>query len=59
VAGIGFSQLARLVLHFELLAAAPTNFAVDDPWRTPALAAQALFLHCGPCSTFGYLMAMG
>jgi cellulose synthase/poly-beta-1,6-N-acetylglucosamine synthase-like glycosyltransferase len=36
-------KLARLVLPFAPLAIAATGFALDDPWRTPALAVQAPF----------------
>jgi cellulose synthase/poly-beta-1,6-N-acetylglucosamine synthase-like glycosyltransferase len=36
-------KLARLLLPFALLLAAATTFALDGPWRTPVLLAQALF----------------
>ena len=36
-------KLARLLLPFALLLAAATTAALDEPWRTPAIAAQALF----------------
>jgi biofilm PGA synthesis N-glycosyltransferase PgaC len=35
-------KLARLLLPFALLLAAATTFALNGPWRTPALLAQAL-----------------
>jgi len=35
-------KLARLLLPFALLVAAATTPALDDPWRTSALAVQAL-----------------
>jgi len=36
-------KLARLLLPFALLLAAATTFALNGPWRTPALLGQALF----------------
>jgi cellulose synthase/poly-beta-1,6-N-acetylglucosamine synthase-like glycosyltransferase len=36
-------KLARLLLPFALLLAAASTFALDGPWRTPVLLAQALF----------------
>ena len=36
-------KLARLLLPFAVLLAAATTFALDGPWRTPVLLAQALF----------------
>ncbi|PWT99254.1 MAG: family 2 glycosyl transferase [Terriglobia bacterium] len=35
-------KLARLLLPFALLLAAVTTFALEEPWRTPALLLQAL-----------------
>lgn len=36
-------KLARLLLPFAFLFTLLTAFALDEPWRTPALLAQALF----------------
>jgi cellulose synthase/poly-beta-1,6-N-acetylglucosamine synthase-like glycosyltransferase len=36
-------KLARLLLPYALLAAAASSFALDEPWRTPALLLQAFF----------------